>query len=104
MGGIVSAMRQHPGAAWLVVACDMPWVAEATLQRLLARRDRTALATAYRSPLTGLPEPLCAVYEPTALAPLERAVEAGSMSLMRLLIASRVELVDSPDDRELTNA
>ena len=38
----------------------------ATLQHLIAASRPTRLATAYRSAHDGLPEPLCAIYEPSA--------------------------------------
>ena len=44
-GGILSAQEVHPEAAWLVVACDLPFLDEATLRRLLDERDVAREAT-----------------------------------------------------------
>lgn len=104
LGGILSAMRLHPGAAWLVLACDLPFVSHATLEHLLAQRHRVNLATAYRSPQDGLPEPLCAVYEPSALQRLEEAAADGRRCPRKVLIDAGATLIDSLDARELTNA
>ena len=63
MGGMLSAMHEHPEAAWLVLGCDLPFVDTATLEHLLANRDPLLQATCYESAHDGLPEPLCTVYE-----------------------------------------
>ena len=49
----------------------------ATLRELIAQRDAKKPATAFRSPVDGGPEPLCAIYEPNTLADFTRQVEAG---------------------------
>ena len=64
---ILSAMDEKPGCAWLVLAVDMPLLDELTLQQLVEERDPAKKATAYISSTAGhegLPEPLCAIYEP----------------------------------------
>ena len=66
--GIRSAIAAHPGSAWLVVACDLPFLSDQALSQLLAERDPAASATAFRSVHDGLPEPLCAIWEPKAAA------------------------------------
>ena len=62
VAGILSAMHEHPNVSWLVVACDLPNVDSATIEHLLAERDRKKPFTAFRSSHDELPEPLCAVY------------------------------------------
>jgi GTP cyclohydrolase I len=70
--GLLAAHAADPRAAWLVVACDMPWLNRDTLARLVAGRDSRRGATAFRHPDGGVPEPLCAIYEPATLARLAR--------------------------------
>jgi molybdenum cofactor guanylyltransferase len=60
-----------------VLACDLPFLTDAALAQLLEERDPTALATAYRSAHDGLPEPLCAIWEPAAAAALAQAQAAA---------------------------
>ena len=67
LAGIVSALNSQPGCAWLVVACDLPLLDDATLTRLTAHRNGNAIVTAFASAHDGLPEPLCAIYEPASL-------------------------------------
>jgi len=104
LAGILSAHRQVPQVAWLVVACDMPWLDRPTLEELLRQRDPARAATAYASAEDGLPEPLCAVYEPATLARFTRQVEAGAGPGAReLLLGVDTRLVPPPDGRSLFN-
>lgn len=42
IGGIHAAQQEHPQAAWLVLACDLPFLDAATLQQLIAARARSS--------------------------------------------------------------
>lgn len=78
-GGLVAASLHDPEAAWLVLACDMPAIERAALEQLVAARDPDRGATAWRNPADGLPEPLCAIWEPATLARLAAvARQAGN--------------------------
>jgi molybdopterin-guanine dinucleotide biosynthesis protein A len=44
-GGILSALRHQPDAAWLVVACDLPLLDDETLRFLVTHRDPSRVAT-----------------------------------------------------------
>jgi molybdenum cofactor guanylyltransferase len=101
--GIRAAQEAHPGAAWLVLACDLPWLDVATLQHLIARRDPARMATAFRSTHDGLPEPLCAIYEPAAAAALKDFLATGRNCPRKLLINSDTLLLDQPGTKTLDN-
>ena len=103
MGGILSALTTHPDKAWLVLACDLPFLTAATLRDLIARRDVSQLATAYRSAHDGLPEPLCAIYEPAIADKLREFVAAGLVCPRKALIKLGVSLLDLPETRALDN-
>lgn len=94
LAGILAAQRLHPQAAWLVLACDLPFLDADTLRYLLAHRDRGALATAYRSSHDGLPEPLCAVYEPAAAEPLAAYAATGRNCPRKFLIQHEATLLE----------
>ena len=102
--GILTAMEAHPEAAWLVAACDLPFLDGATLAALVAGRDRLRIATAYRSAHDGLPEPLCAVWEPRARQRLLGAASLGIACPRRVLRESRPRLLDLANARALNNA
>jgi molybdenum cofactor guanylyltransferase len=101
--GIRAAQEAHPHAAWLVLACDLPWLDVATLQHLIARRDPARVATAFRSRHDGLPEPLCAIYEPSAATALREFLATGRNCPRKLLINSDTLLLDQPGTKALDN-
>ena len=103
VAGITAALLEHPKAAWLVVACDLPFMTAQTLQHLVAHRDPQRIATAYRSTHDSLPEPLCAIWEPAAREPLLAHLAAGKQCPRKFLINSNALLLDLPDARALDN-
>ena len=101
--GIRSALAAFPTAAWLVMACDLPFLSAAALSQLLRERDTAGLATAYRSVHDGLPEPLCAIWEPAAAAALAAYQETGGSCPRKFLIRSAARLIEPDDPRALDN-
>ena len=104
IAGIAAAQAAHPDVAWLVLACDLPYLSRATLAYLLANRDPSRLATAFRSTHDGLPEPLCAIYEPASRTAISAYVQAGKHCPRKFLTQSDVKLLDQLDRRWLDNA
>ena len=102
IAGIIAAQAAHPGAAWLVVACDLPFLDDATLAHLIGGRGG-APVTAYRSAHDGLPEPLCAIYEPESRAAILEFVAAGRHCPRKFIIGSGVPLLDLPEPGALDN-
>jgi molybdenum cofactor guanylyltransferase len=103
IAGIAAALQQHPKAAWLVVACDLPFVTREVLSNLIEQRDPSAIATAYRSAHDGLPEPLCAIWEPGARHSLLAHIASGKQCPRKFLINSETKLLNLPDARALDN-
>jgi molybdopterin converting factor subunit 1 len=103
MAGLLAAQAAHPEAAWLVLACDLPLLDEPTLRRLIGARATTALATAYRSSHDGLPEPLCAIYEPRSRAALSDYVAQGKHCPRKFLLHVGAHLIEEPNPRALDN-
>jgi molybdopterin-guanine dinucleotide biosynthesis protein A len=101
--GILAALGTHPEAAWIVLACDLPFLSRETLANLVARRDPARVATAYRSAHDGLPEPLCAIWEPASRQPLAAAVAAGRGCPRKFLIGAAPALLDPLDPAALDN-
>jgi molybdopterin-guanine dinucleotide biosynthesis protein A len=101
--GIRSALAANPQVAWLVLACDLPFLSDAALSQLLRERDPTAVATAYRSAHDGLPEPLCAIWEPAAAAALAAYEAEGGRCPRKFLIRQAVPLLEPKDRRALDN-
>lgn len=103
IAGISAALEAHSHAAWLVLACDLPFLSRATLALLIAQRDTSRIATAYRSAHDQLPEPLCAIWEPASRAGVQAWIAADKRCPRKLLIHLDAALVDSPDARALDN-
>ena len=103
IAGIMAAQRAAPDAAWLVLACDLPFLDDAVLDALVASRDPARPATAFRSSHDGLPEPLCAIYEPASAAGISAYVEGGRQCPRKFLINADTRLLDLPDPAALDN-
>jgi molybdopterin-guanine dinucleotide biosynthesis protein A len=101
--GIRSALAAYPDIAWLVLACDLPFLSDAALSQLLRERDTDGLATAYRSAHDGLPEPLCAIWEPAAGPALASYQNDGGRCPRKFLIRHAVRLLEPLDRRALDN-
>jgi molybdenum cofactor guanylyltransferase len=101
--GIRSALAAYPEAAWLVLACDLPFLSDAAIEGLLRRRDPSVLATAYKSAHDGLPEPLCAIWEPVAARVLAEYQAGGGQCPRKFLIRHGAHLIDPLDPRALDN-
>lgn len=102
IAGIAAAQATHPTAAWLVVACDLPFIGDATLEHLVAQRGVHPV-TAFRSTHDGLPEPLCAIYEPSTRAAILDSIAQGRACPRKFVITSGVPLLDQPDPASLDN-
>ena len=103
VAGILSAMDSNSDVSWLVLACDLPYVDQATIEYLLENFSRDQPATAYRSSHDNLPEPLCAIYRPQARAVIDRFVSDGMNCPRKILIRSDTHLLDQPNPAALHN-
>jgi molybdenum cofactor guanylyltransferase len=103
LGAIVSAYTVVPAVAWLVVACDLPFVDTDTIQHLIKHRNPNVMATAYQSPADNLPEPLIAIWEPQAGRALVEQLKQNKFSLREILLQQDVFLVPASDAVSLIN-
>ena len=103
IAGIRAAQAADPEAAWLVLACDLPQLDAATLDTLIAARDPARTATAFRSSHDGLPEPLCANFEPRSAPLLETFLATGRNCPRKFLLNSDTLLLDQPNPQALDN-
>jgi molybdopterin-guanine dinucleotide biosynthesis protein A len=103
IGGIHAALHAHPRSAWLVLACDLPFLDAATLQQLIAGRDPRRVASAFRSSHDGKPEPLCAIYEPESLAQIDARIAAGKLCPRDFLASADAALLTLRNPRALDN-
>ena len=102
-GAIVSAFREHPNQAWLVVACDLPLLDKESLEALVNSRNASKTATAFNSPVNEFPEPLIAIWEPRSYLALLTFLTQGYSCPRKVLINTDVELIDAARPEALMN-
>ncbi|HVW97606.1 MAG TPA: NTP transferase domain-containing protein [Mucilaginibacter sp.] len=102
-GAILSAFRESPDTAWLVIAADLPLMDLSALQYLVDRRDLSSIATAYQSPQNEFPEPLVTIWEPRSYPVLLSFLAQGYSCPRKVLINSDVTPVNVLNPEVLTN-
>lgn len=83
LAGVLAALRARPGRAWLVAACDQPYLTAAACRWLTGERAPDLVAVLPRA-AAGRVHPFPAVYEPAALPVLEALAAGGDHSLQPL--------------------
>lgn len=101
---ILAAHEAHPYKAWLVLACDLPFITENTLRRLVEQRDRNKLATTYFDAQKGYPEPLITIWEPEGLRLAKKHAGRVDYSPVRFLSQADCKLISPENAMELLNA
>jgi len=103
-GGILSAFRHNPNAAWLSLACDLPFLDKASILQLVEARNPSKLATCFYNPETDFPEPLITIWEPRAYPVLLDFLSQGYSCPRKVLINSDIEMIIMDDPIKLKNA
>ncbi len=94
---IACAQQEHPEAAWLVLACDLPLLTQPTLEHLISQRDPSSQATCFASNIDSMPEPLCAIYEPSIAATIQARLTSNNSDCPRsVLKQANTKLVPLP--------
>jgi molybdopterin-guanine dinucleotide biosynthesis protein MobB len=73
IAGLLAAHRWAPSAAWILAACDHPWLTESDIRWLIDQRRPGAWAIVPRQP-DGHPCSTLGLYEPQSLTVLECAL------------------------------
>jgi molybdopterin-guanine dinucleotide biosynthesis protein A len=103
VAGILSAMDSNDDVGWLVLACDLPNIDDATIAHLLEQCSAEHPVTAYESVRDGLPEPLCAIYLPDSRALILSFVNDGIICPRTMLINADTHLLAQPNPDALHN-
>jgi molybdopterin-guanine dinucleotide biosynthesis protein A len=99
LGGIYTAIRHSPADRTLVVACDMPYLSSAFLQRLAAVGDADLVI-----PRTARGfEPLCAIYSRRCEAEIHERLRRGEYEAWKPPTGIRVAEVSVGDDLSVVN-
>lgn len=101
MGGILSAMSTYPKVAWLVLACDLPYLKKEDLALLVKNRNHFCNSTVYFN--QDMPEPLCAIYEPKIKSRMLGFLAQSYYCPRKVLLNSKVERITLENTISLTN-
>lgn len=101
--GILTAFSHRSDTAWLVVACDLPLLDKETLQFLINNRDEEKVATTFKSPHDGLPEPLITIWEPKGYEVLKSFQQQGYKCPRKALINSDTNIIEPSNATALMN-
>jgi molybdenum cofactor guanylyltransferase len=74
-----------------------------TVRHLIKHRDPQRIATAYKSSHDGLPEPLCAIWEPGHYAAILQFYKEGVACPRKILIRSHAQILEPLDPKALNN-
>jgi molybdopterin-guanine dinucleotide biosynthesis protein A len=83
IAGLLAAHRWAPRAAWVLAACDHPWLSAADIQWLIRQRRPGTWAILPRQ-ADDHPCPTLALYEPQALTVLERSLLVRGADKVRI--------------------
>ena len=103
-GAIISAFMHDSSSAWLVLACDLPFIKKEDLKKLIDSRDSSKMATAFKASSKPFPEPLVTIYEPKSYPRLLNFMSLGYACPRKVLINSDVALLESEDETIVYNA
>lgn len=102
-GAILSAFREQPDCAWIVIACDIPLLDANTLKYLTENRKTSAIATAFESPYDGFPEALITIWEPKSYPVLLSFLSQGYTCPRKVLRNNDVNIIKAHDPEILLN-
>lgn len=94
LGGVYTAIHAARNPYALVVACDMPFLNRDLLAYLISLRTGYDVVVPR---LSGVPEPLHAVYARTCLQPIHRNLQSGRLKIVSFFPEVRMRSVDEPE-------
>jgi len=113
LGGLLSAQKHNPDSAWIMLACDLPFLDGVTVQQLIDERNPFRFATALCSPESGRPEPMAACYEPKSRTRLllrhaaainspASFLETSRITRLQAISAEATLNINTPEERDRT--
>lgn len=103
-GAILSAFMHDPDAAWMVLACDLPYLSKEVILKLIDGRSVLHMGTAFKLEDSPFPEPLMAIYEPSIYKRMLGFLSLGYACPRKVLINSEVKHIMLEDKKIAFNA
>ncbi len=104
MGALSAAFEMKTSAAWLVVACDLPFVNEETISTLMEARSEEHMLTTYQDVKSDFFETTISIYEPQVNAAMKNAYAMEQYSLRKAIDYEQIKIIPSIRSNELFNA
>jgi molybdopterin-guanine dinucleotide biosynthesis protein A len=102
--GIYSAFQAFPERAFLVVACDMPFITKKSLEYLIENRNSKEFATCYFNEEKEWNEPLFAIWEPRVKQILWSAIGSNFKCPKKIINTLPVHVLKPESKEWLANA
>lgn len=103
LAAIFAAFTKYPHCAWLVLACDMPFIDLKAIDYLIDNRNKAAFATCYYHEKQDRVEPLFAIYESKMLPIIEQSITQNQWSPSTLLNHLDIEKLNYPNELIFSN-
>ena len=103
LGAICTAFMKDRHSAWLVIACDMPFVNQEAIERIIEARNPSHYATSYSKSMDVFPEPTFTIYEPKSYQRMMEFISLGYTCPRKVLINSDIKKVVATDEKILSN-
>lgn len=103
LGAILTAFQKYPNHAWLVLACDLPFLDQSVIEELIDNRSVKHVATAFQNEESGFAEPLITIWEPKSYNRLLSFLGLGYSCPRKVLINSDTHLITPSNSEKLKN-
>lgn len=103
LGGILTGLHRYREASWLVIACDLPFLDQSTIDLLIQNRDPFRYATCFENQEKGFPEPLCTIYEPKSYGVMLNFLSKGFKCPRRILEQIPIQKISTYNSQSLKN-
>jgi molybdopterin-guanine dinucleotide biosynthesis protein A len=104
LGALASFHQSYPAESVLLIGCDLFLLDNETITHLIESHSSEQAASSYKSRIDGRPEPLCAIYEPTALSKAPQALANNEFCARHFLESLDPNLLDLDNPVALDNA
>lgn len=104
LGALASFHQAYPNESVLLLGCDLFLLDKATIDQLIESHSSEHPATCFKSRIDARPEPLCAIYESSALKKTSAALANNEFCARHFLESLDPHTLDLPNPVALDNA
>ncbi len=98
LAGIGALFQHHPFTSWLILACDMPYITQSSVQWLLDQRKPGFVAVIPKNPATARSEPLFGWYDFRCGVLINDLISSGSRRIRELCLSELILQPLIPDN------